>query len=198
MTPRVLLTAMHVEAILQTMPHGPTHATIAVTARCNSRCAMCDIWKRKAPPEAEPSLYFRLPESLQNINLTGGEPYLRQDLPQIVLAVRERLPKARVVISTNGLAFDDITAATAEILRIQPHVGIRISLDGRPDTHDALRGVKSAHYNALRTLAALKHEGVADLGLAYTMCRGNESELLYVYELAREHGIEFTLSMVHS
>ncbi len=45
--------------------------------------------------------------------MSGGEPFLRDDLPDVVRVMREACPRARVVISTNGLATDRIVAAVA-------------------------------------------------------------------------------------
>ncbi|MDP8255227.1 MAG: radical SAM protein [Candidatus Alcyoniella australis] len=180
------------------MYRGPTHATIAVTSRCNSRCAMCSIWQREQIEEIEPSVYFRLPQSLVNVNITGGEPFLRPNILQVVTAISERLPKARLVISTNGLATEKIADITRQILDFKTDIGVRVSLDGRPRTHDQLRGIPGAYNKALRTLERLRAIGVADLGLAFTLARGNEAQLLYVHELCRKLGVEFSLSMVHS
>ena len=42
---------------------------------------------------------FGLPSTLRDINISGGEPFLRQDLPEIVATVVKARPKARIVIS---------------------------------------------------------------------------------------------------
>ena len=57
----------------------PTSASLAVTLRCNSRCVICDIWKRKNRQELSPVIYKKLPQGLKNIDITGGEPFLRND-----------------------------------------------------------------------------------------------------------------------
>ena len=54
----------------------PTDAILAVNHRCNTFCAMCDIWSKPDRNELEPEFYRRLPRSLRNINISGGEPFL--------------------------------------------------------------------------------------------------------------------------
>ena len=77
------------------------NGTVIVTYRCNARCNMCNRYKKPSKPEEEltvetikklPQMYFT--------NITGGEPFIREDLGDIV---RELYKKSdRIVISTNG------------------------------------------------------------------------------------------------
>ena len=82
---------------------GPRSAVVAVTMACQSRCTMCDIWQYGRGPEMTPADYRRLPRSLQEVNISGGEPFLRKDLPELVNTIREHIPGVRVIISTNAL-----------------------------------------------------------------------------------------------
>ena len=70
----------------------PTDAIIAVTMNCNSRCVMCDIWKNEIEGEMAPGEYAKIPVSLKGINITGGEPFLREDLPEILSVMQSRCP----------------------------------------------------------------------------------------------------------
>ena len=77
------------------------YGTVIVTYRCNARCNMCDCFKDPTRPEEEITLddIKKLPE-MAFTNITGGEPFVRQDIPDIV---RELYKKSdRIVISTNG------------------------------------------------------------------------------------------------
>src|SRR3972149_1084889 len=102
----------------------PLDAVLAVTYRCNARCAMCGIWKADSTAEAPPELYRKLPSSLKNINLTGGEPFLRQDLAAIHEACKRACPKACTIISTNGLLTSLTVSVVREIARNEADVGI--------------------------------------------------------------------------
>ena len=76
------------------------NGTVIVTYRCNAKCTMCNRYKEPSKPEEEISLETikKLPE-MYFTNITGGEPFIREDLKEIV---RELYKKSdRIVISTN-------------------------------------------------------------------------------------------------
>ena len=97
----------------------PVDAVLAVTYRCNARCAMCGIWKTDPGPDLPPETFGKLPSSLRDINLTGGEPSLRDDLPEVHAAARAACPKARTIVSTNGLLTDRIVSHVREMARTE-------------------------------------------------------------------------------
>ena len=123
------------------MPVSPTHAIVAVTDRCNARCRMCDIWKKGRTEEMPAEAYERLPASLREINVTGGEPLLRNDLGEVIEAMRGRCPQARIVLSTNGLLPDKLQALLGRV----KDIAVRISVDGIGDLHDRIRGIGGAY-----------------------------------------------------
>jgi len=175
---------------------GPIDCVVAVTYRCNSRCVMCDIWKSDGDRERElaPEDYRWLPRSLRSINVSGGEPFLRDDIVDIVRVMRERCPDARIVISTNGLQPERIERAVAQM----PGVAVRISIDGIGDAHDAVRGVPGAYDRAMETVERLKTLGVADLGLAATATDSNVGDVTRVRDKTKELGLKFSVTAAHS
>lgn len=175
---------------------GPVACVVAVTYRCDARCSICDIWRRYVDPDDElkPEDYAWLPRSLRSINLSGGEPFVRDDLPEIVRVVRRTCPGARIVVSTNGLATERIEKAMASM----GDVAVRISLDAAGPLHDEIRGVDGAFERASETAKRLKALGVSDLGLAATSSGANPGALTAVRDLADELGVEFVASAVHS
>ena len=105
------------------------YGTVIVTYRCNAHCNMCDCFRDPTKPEEEITLDIikKLPE-MAFTNITGGEPFIRKDIPEIV---RELYKKSdRIVISTNGYFTDRIIALCKEF----PKVGIRISIEGLQET----------------------------------------------------------------
>jgi len=186
------------ESEIAPMKPGPQQAIIAVTYRCNARCTMCDIWQKEPVAEIEPSAYYHLPASLREINLTGGEPFLRDDLDKIVAVLAERTPRARIVISSNGLLTERLAETAPRLKKIAPRLGVRVSIDGDRETHDRLRGVPGAHDKAWASLAALRAAGLTDLGVGFTMMAGNEDQLLPTQERAAKLGLQFTSTVVHS
>jgi len=175
---------------------GPFGCVVAVTYRCNSRCTMCDIWKLNPAPGSElgPEAYRWLPSSLRTINVSGGEPFLRDDLPDVVRVMRETCPRARIVVSTNGLRPRRITETVAEL----GDVAIRISVDAVGEKHDEMRGTRGAFDRAMETVRRLQELGVSDIGLGATSTEMNVGDVTEVRELARERGIRFVATAAHS
>jgi MoaA/NifB/PqqE/SkfB family radical SAM enzyme len=158
---------------------------------------MCGIWSSKPVAEVPPEVYSKLPSSLRDVNLTGGEPFLRDDLAEIHAAVRSACPRARTVVSTNGLLPGRIVAAVGAMASIEPGIGVAVSVDGPPETHDRLRGVPGAYERALATVRGLQAAGFRNLRLAFTATRENADCLGRIYALARELGVEFTCALQH-
>jgi Fe-coproporphyrin III synthase len=173
----------------------PTDAIIAVTLNCNSRCVMCDIWRNEMSGEMRPEEYRHLPTSLKGINITGGEPFLRKDLPEIVNVIKKRCPKARLVISTHGFMPERIKELMPDILKIDPKIAVRISIDGLAKTHESVRGITGGFKRDMVSLEALRELGVIDLGIAMTVMDSNVEELPEVYHLSEELGVEFSVTM---
>jgi len=176
----------------------PQNAIIAVTYRCNGRCLTCDIWKKKNKKELPSHFYSRLPSSLKDINLTGGEPFLRNDLPDIVRVIKKTCPKAKIIINTNGLLPQIITKASEKIIDAAPNTAIRVSLDGWEDTHDKIRGIKGSFQKAMVTLQKLKKIPVKDLGISFTLIETNKNQLLKLYEFAQKNKLQFSITTATS
>lgn len=187
---------------------NPSEAIIAVTYQCNSRCLMCDVWKKaigsqqKAVVRGEshkqelaPEFYQKLPSSLKEINISGGEPFLRKDLIQIIKVLHRACPKARILISTNGFLIERIKKFTPQIIKVFPKLAIRVSLDGTGKLHDEIRGVKGGYYKAIASLYYLKGI-VKDLGIGFTLMEKNKQELLKVWMLCQRNNWDFSLSLV--
>ena len=172
----------------------PNEAVLAVTLGCNSRCTTCDLWKVKRGPEMKPEDYARLPSSLTHINLSGGEPYLRDDLPDIYGVIRDKFPKARIVISTNGLMPERIEKMTGRMRGL----AVRVSLDAIGPRNDEIRGVPGAYGRTMETLRRLSDLGVGDLGISATASKGNCGQLVGLLDLAYERNMEFVCSVTHS
>lgn len=154
---------------------------------------MCDTWRVQGDIKREirPADLETLP-SMVRLNITGGEPFLRNDLSDILEVVRKKAK--RVVISTNGF----LTKKILEVMKNYPDVGIRISFDGIGNIHDRIRGVGKAHLRALETLKGLKKLGIKDLGIAVTISDQNSKDLVPLFNLASEHGVELATAILHN
>jgi MoaA/NifB/PqqE/SkfB family radical SAM enzyme len=166
---------------------------LAVTYRCNSRCAMCYTWKHptKAADEIRPSELLSLPQMVR-LNVTGGEPFLKEDLSEILDVVK--MKAKRVVISSNGF----LTKKIIKVMSKHRDVGIRISVDGIGQTHDNIRGVKRAYEKTIETLQGLKALDIKDLGIAVTVSDENAKDLVALYRFAKEKGLELATAILHN
>ena len=168
-------------------------AAIVTTYRCNARCHMCNVWMYPTKPREEisPAVLEKLP-ALEFCNITGGEPFLREDIEDIV-AVAKRKAR-RVVISTNGFFTDRILA----LAKKDPSLGFRISIEGLAAANDELRGLKDGFDHGLRTLLELGRMGLKDIGFGITVSDRNAKDMIELYQLARAMGLEFATAAVHN
>ena len=169
------------------------NGTVIVTYRCNARCTMCNRYKEPSGPEEELTLETirKLPQ-MYFTNITGGEPFIREDLPQIV---RELYKKSdRIVISTNGFFTDRIVALCREF----PQIGIRISIEGLEETNNAIRGLENGYQRGVETLRTLRAMGMKDVGFGMTVQDRNAPELLALYRISEEMGMEFATAALHN
>jgi len=169
------------------------HGSIIVTYRCNARCNMCDVWKFPSKPDEEIGVEVirKLPQMFF-ANVTGGEPFVRQDLPELVAELRRRAK--RIVISTNGYFTDRIV----ELCGRYPELGIRISIEGMQEANDLIRGMPGGYARTQMTLQKLQAMGVKDIGFAMTIQDHNYRDLVALYGLAKEFGYEFATATVHN
>ena len=167
---------------------------LVATYRCNARCHMCNTWQFPTSPEQEmdPKYYERFP-NLEFLNITGGEPFLREDLEDIVRIVKPKCK--RICISTNGYYTERVVALAK---KLNGEIGIRISLEGLPKANDELRGIPDGFDHGLRTLLQLKRMGMKDIGFGITVSDRNAKDLLELYELAKGLNLEFATAIVHN
>ncbi|MHC5012465.1 MAG: radical SAM protein [Planctomycetota bacterium] len=139
----------------------PFKATIVLTERCDCRCEACFIWRKPRDREMTPAEiggFLRDAPSLRWINLTGGELFLRDDVPDVVAAVKEALPGLAVLdFPTTGQRVERILADVEAMTHLDiPRLFVTVSVDGPPELHDRLRGRPGAFENAVRTYAGLR------------------------------------------
>lgn len=169
------------------------NGTVIVTYRCNARCTMCNRYKAPSKPEEEISIETikKLPQ-MYFTNITGGEPFIRNDLKDIV---RELYKKSdRIVISTNGFFTDRIIDLCKEF----PNVGIRISIEGLEDTNNAIRGLENGFNRGYTTLKKLVEMNHPDVGFGMTVQDANAKDLVPLYELSNEMNMEFATASLHN
>ncbi len=170
-------------------------AAIVTTYRCNNQCHMCNIWKfpTKEEEEFKPEILHKLPP-LSFCNITGGEPFLREDIEEILEIVIRK--SKRVVLSTNGYWTEKVMAVARRFRKKK--LGIRISLEGLPAANDELRGRKDGFDHGLRTLLELQRLGFSDVGFGITVSDRNAKDMVELYQLAKSMNVEFATAVVHN
>lgn len=177
----------------------------AITYKCNSRCQMCNIWKRyiKSPEKAEEELEleeirqtFERIGKLVWVSLTGGEPFLRDDIVDIVQSAKDNCKVNMVNITTNGFKSKLIESRVRDIAEVNvPLTFVNISLDGHAELHDYMRGTKGAYENAIRTLKLLhmlcsKYNNLL-IGFEYTTTPFNAGNLAQLVYKLKEAGCDW-------
>lgn len=176
----------------------PISMTVSVTNQCNSRCGTCNIWKLyKHKPQLKSKelslqefekIFESIGRSVIWFTISGGEPFLRQDLVDICKSIHENCRPQILSIPTNGLLPHLIERETKDILDVcqETTVMVNLSLDGVGDVHDKIRGVQGNFENAMDTynrLKALKDEcNNLELGVHSVVSRFNVDRLLNVYK----------------
>jgi len=171
----------------------PTDISIITTYRCQMRCKMCNIWQNPSDKEKEitPKELEMLP-NFKFVNITGGEPFLRDDLEEIIEVMFRKAP--RIVISTSGYHTDKIL----KLAKRFPNIGIRVSIEGLEETNNYLRGRDDGFERGLKTLDGLRELGVKDIGFGMTVSDKNSHDLIKLYELAKAKNLEFATASFHN
>ena len=141
-----------------------------------------------------------LPERLELLVLTGGEPFLRSDFVDVVRIFQEENRPFWTNISTNGLLPDRIVDAVSKMLpTLQGELSVQVSVDGLRETHDRIRGASGSFDKAVTTIRRLK--GLAEdcpalrVVALTVICDQNYEEIEEVAgllhdELGIDHGFE--------
>jgi 12,18-didecarboxysiroheme deacetylase len=158
-----------------------------VTRRCNLKCIHCyahakdKAFKNELSTDEGKALLDDLAQfGAPVILFSGGEPFIRKDLPELARYAVER--GMRAVVSTNG------TLITPERARIFKEIGLSyvgISLDGMEEVNDRFRGVKGAFQAALKGIRNSQEAGLK-VGLRFTMNRLNAAEIPAIFDLLED------------
>ena len=169
-----------------------TLVEIEVTQRCNLRCPVCFMSAEAAPPDPSldqlESIYTHILEKAgghTSIQLTGGEPTIRKDLPEIVRAGRE-IGFSAIEINTNGLVISRNPRFLHELVDAGIS-GIYLQFDGlTPEIYSQIRG-DDILTDKLRAIENCRAAGI-QVVLAMTVIQGlNHDQIGAVLEFALEN-----------
>lgn len=183
-----------------------TQWTHFVTSVCNARCEHCfypiNSKKNELTLEEIDKLTRTLPP-IRMLLLSGGEPFLRRDIVELIRLYQDRCRPFTVSIPTNGYSAAQIVEKTREICAISPtlNLGVAVSLDGFEAYHDRVRAVPGLYRRALECLEALlalsRSTPNLTVGVLSVFMHDNQHDLEkfsdFIYERYRpdHHGVVF-------
>ena len=139
----------------------PFSLVVSVSFRCNSKCRTCDVWRKSSDDmtlEEWRKVFSSLGQTPFYLTFTGGEPFLRADLHEIVIAGAELCRPSIITLPTNGLLTKRILDHVDQICTAATHsqIGLNLSLDGIGQEHDEIRQVPGNWDRAMETWQGLK------------------------------------------
>jgi MoaA/NifB/PqqE/SkfB family radical SAM enzyme len=162
---------------------------------------MCNIWQSEGTGELSTEewdgiLGDRLFAGIESVSLTGGEPTLRQDLPELTELLFSHLPSLRrVTITTNALQPRRVVQHCQQLLSLCQRHGasffVGISLDGIGAVHDEMRNVPHAFHSVegtVQQLRPLQTRGLR-MGINCTLTSRNLHDAGNVQQWAAEQGL---------
>jgi len=146
----------------------PVYFGLGVTNRCDARCIMCPIWRTKnggEPSVEEIGQIFSHPllNKIRTVGISGGEPTLREDLPEIVNKILEVNQSVKwMSVITNGLNPELFEKELKRIITLPAlqnldTFAVQVSLDGYGEVHDKIRGIPYAFERTAQTLYMLRN-----------------------------------------
>jgi len=170
---------------------------------------MCLNWAKKPVPELTvPQLERVLREGdlfhrVENVCISGGEPTLRADLPEIIEVLYDNLPRLRKMsMVTNALDTSRVVKHAEAIARLSLKrnqlLRIGLSLDGMGEIHDRIRNVPHAYQRVRETIDALlelRKRVPFSLGMGTVIISENFGELNKIVEFCQQNNIDLSFSI---
>jgi len=192
-------------------PGKPAAVSLEIIHDCIARCVMCNIWRI---PQETPNLSVEqwlsllaepLFNDLKELDITGGEPFLRKDLADLFFGIsalkRDKLTQLKsIAITTNAIMTRRVLTQTERILAQLQKDNIDLvvvcAMDAIGALHDRIRGVKNAWRHVDKTIRGLtelrsRYPNLI-IGLKTTVLPDNIAELDGIAHYAEMHGL-FTI-----
>lgn len=143
----------------------PSYVIFFVTGRCNARCKMCFYEENMAKTpgianELTLGEYEKISKNIKQINIlgiSGGEPFLRDDLAEIVKILYKNCSPLVVDLPTNGFFVQTIVQQVENIVHYCKGmtVDVQLSIDGPEEIHNEIRGLKDGFRRVKETYKGL-------------------------------------------
>lgn len=137
---------LEITAPFTTRPSAPYRMDLALTYRCNNDCAHCYNARPRSYPELSTKKWCRALDTLWDIGIphvvfTGGEPTLRDDLPELI--ARAEHNGQITGINTNGRRLSNRDYVDSLVEAGLDHVQITLE-SSEPDVHDRMVNLRGA------------------------------------------------------
>jgi MoaA/NifB/PqqE/SkfB family radical SAM enzyme len=135
-----------------------------LTSRCNLGCKHCfyagnlNKIKKEISVKDIIGLVKQMDGKVKSVAITGGEPFLREDLYSIVKSLCEN-GVSEIEFNTNGVLSDKIIKIADKIYNLKCNFSFMISIDGLEKTHENIRGVSGVFKKSLKTAEILCNKG---------------------------------------
>jgi MoaA/NifB/PqqE/SkfB family radical SAM enzyme len=142
-------------------PPSPPFFVLFINSICNQSCEHCFFWRSLNQKDDLSVEEIRaLSEDMgpiENLNLSGGEPFLRKEFGEICRMFIRNNGVKQIYVPTNGSFAEKTVQAIEEVLKESSLYlfAVELSLDGMPEFHDRFRGMKDAFHRAMETYDAL-------------------------------------------
>src|SRR3989338_4716292 len=164
-----------------------------ITERCNLRCKHCYQTSYETPEMPLPKMLSIVDEYVELLDLwgidgrmqvTGGEPFVRKDIFDILEKIHENRNKLKFNIMSNGFYITKDIAKRLKDLKID---FFQISIEGEEHTNDYIRG-KGAYKRIVEGAKILVEEGI-HTSFSFTATSINSKEYFKVLEIAKSLGV---------
>lgn len=176
---------------------APAEITMFVTNKCNALCSHC-FYHRELNQKQEPlspaeigRVFSSLPRLLRVI-FSGGEPFSRRDLAEVMEEITKATKVFHITIPTNGtLTRQTVDTLTRALPRCpETFVNVSFSLDELHGRRDDILRLKNSFARMMETWGALKalqaaHKNLI-LGVIITQTKSNEANLDEIYSYAKD------------
>lgn len=176
-------------------PPLPISLTLSISYHCNARCKTCNIYKKQAvelTTSEWQSVFRSIGQDLFWATVSGGEPFLKDNLEDLVCALYDCCQPSVINIPTNGLLTDCILLKVKKIVQHckKTDIVINVSIDDIGEKHDLIRGIPGSYQKALDTFLKLKALNSPNLsvGIHTVISRFNVNRIPAIYNRLIKYG----------
>lgn len=167
-----------------------------ITNRCNARCSFCFIdfndpntFKNEMNLKDIEKLTKSLGKNLININITGGEPFARKEITDILDLYCKNTNIESIYITTNGSLPERAIKTLNFITKKYEHIkiNVQLSIDEIGEKHDKIRKIKNLFNNCVKTFHKLKKIKNVSPIVGITVSLENSTRVLDLYNYLKNN-----------